>query len=102
MSPRKEPMRVNEETTAMQLVAYLNELEEEFEHGGRIVAIPEPALTQLKREFFEIRDLVKGRMLLSSEWHKLFIFIDDVGKMLYHFEAVGGELPDELPPESEP
>lgn len=102
MRPRKEPMCVNEETTAMQLVAYLNELEDEFEHGGRIVAIPERALVQIKLELYEIRDLVTGSMHLSSEWHKLFVFIDHVGKVLSHFEKVGGELPDELPPESEP
>lgn len=119
MRPRIEAMHVNEETTAMQLVAYLSKLEEEFQKGGRIVAIPEYALVQIKLDFFEVRDLllaVKGReelpeiegdlnglvmRMTKDELRRFFRFVNYVGKILSHFEDVGGELP-ELPPESEP
>jgi hypothetical protein len=95
MKIREKPMHVNKETTAFDLLEYLTDLEEVLQEGGRIAAIPEEPLIQLKSEFFEIRDLVKGRMLLSSEWHQLFTFIDHVGKMLSYFEEVAGKIPPE-------
>lgn len=119
MRRQKDPMRVNGETTVMGFVAYISEMEQEFDQGGRIASIPEVALAQIKSEFFVMRDMlhstpdreipeIEGDLdglvvrLTKAEWRALFTFIDHVGKVLRHFEDVGGEIPEPLPPESEP
>jgi hypothetical protein len=120
MKIRETPMRVNKKTTAFDLLEYLTDLEEVLDRGGRVVALPERALVDIKAEFFEVRNILQRPMeereipeidgdldglvvrMTKEEMRKLFAFIDHVGKVLRHFEVVGGELPDELPPERVP
>lgn len=98
MRIRETPMRVNKETTALELLEYLGDLEEVLVKGGRVAAIPESALIQIKTEFFWARDLLRNNSdahITPGQMRDLFTFVDHVGKMLSHFEEVGGEIPPE-------
>jgi hypothetical protein len=116
MRIRETPMRVNEKTTALDLLNYLGDLEEVLTRGGRIVAIPEKALIQIKTEFFEVRGMLVGIRdreelpeidgdldglvvrMNQKELHDFFTFVDHVARVLSYFEEVGGELlPEGLP-----
>jgi hypothetical protein len=114
MRVRETPLRVNKDTTALDLLEYLRDLEEVLSRSGRVVAIPEQALIQIKSEFFWAVELLRDLShfqgsgdqptfrITQEEWRKLFAFINKVGQTLSHFEEVGGEIPIVEPPESEP
>jgi len=112
MSNRETPMRVNKATTAFDLLEYLTDLEEVLDRGGRIVAIPDRALTQIKSEFFGVRAILRDvdqredlpeidgdlnglvTRMTRKELRDLFTFIHHVGQVLSYFEETGGELPE--------
>jgi hypothetical protein len=106
-------MRVNKETTAFDLLEYLTDLEEVLDRGGRVVALPERALVEIKTEFFEVRDILRSAdhvreipeidgdlgdlvvRMTKKEWRSLFLFMHHVGQVLSYFEEVGGQIPPE-------